>query len=346
MFWSKVIFSLLSLSVFSKINAAPDYKKEIQISCVSNPNATEFTTFFLKYDPRMSSYGHKFHPQQMTDLKNVIGNREKIIFFFLGHEDYLRRSAGRSFYVARAQMLKSEACTCTVSYAFLSGHELFKYAQYFPAINNRIPRVIEMMTTFIENIVDSNEFSIKLSSIYLTGFCLGGHIAGMIGQGLKNVYRGEMVPAIWAFDPPRIGFSPYNVFPRRVQKGNAKFVAVFHSSPLGVQDLIGDVDIMLNGGTSQPGCENEFNTFGCNHYAAFILRELILLGGDELRKNANGIAFATGEMNSSDQLLLDFTNPDFSKRGIYHIVTGAVFETKKEGFFDRFTKNFRAPGCF
>lgn len=94
-------------------------------------------------------------------------------------------------------MLNTNATACTVSYAFLSGKVLFKFAHYFSALNNRVPRVVEMATTFIRNIVNSNEFNITLSSVYLSGFCLGAHIAGMVGQEMKESYNGRCAAAIW-----------------------------------------------------------------------------------------------------------------------------------------------------
>lgn len=86
---------------------------------------------------------------------------------------------------------------CTVSYEFLGGNRILKYSKYFTSIENRIPRVVEMMSTFIKNIVDSSEFRIKLSSVYLSGYSLGGHIAGMIGHKIKMNRDGQMVAAVW-----------------------------------------------------------------------------------------------------------------------------------------------------
>lgn len=112
-----------------------------------------------------------------------------------------------------------------------------------------------MATAFIQNIIDSDELNIKLSNVHLSGYCLGGHIAGNVAEKLKSIYKGMMISSVWAFDPPRFAF-PYpeeENKPKRVQKGNAKFVAVFHTSDIGVQDNIADVDIILNDGRNQPG---------------------------------------------------------------------------------------------
>lgn len=58
-----------------------------------------------------------------------------------------------------------------------------------------------------------------------------------------------------AFDSTHIGF-PYpmeNGKPRRVQKGDASQVVVFHSSWIGTKENIADVDVILNDGLHQPG---------------------------------------------------------------------------------------------
>lgn len=78
------------------------------------------------------------------------------------------------FLIHSEQMIQEKACTCTVSYAYLNGFGLFKYLQYFATVDHRVPKVIEMMSSFIQNIIDSNELRIELSSIFLAGFCLGG----------------------------------------------------------------------------------------------------------------------------------------------------------------------------
>lgn len=60
------------------------------------------------------------------------------------------------------------------------------------------------------------------------------------------------------FDPPAQGF-PYPTKPgdqsrpRRIQKGQAKQVVVFHTSSLGVKENIADIDVIVNDSVHQPG---------------------------------------------------------------------------------------------
>ncbi|XP_031628410.1 uncharacterized protein LOC116344132 [Contarinia nasturtii] len=336
MVWFKAIVSLLFIAIkFSGLMAEPNFQSEILFSCISDDDAEELTTFQLKYDPDMSINKYKFHEGELDKLKELFGSRDSVIFFFLGHEDKLYSYHGKSFMVAKSLMYQTDAAVCTVSYAFLTGHDLYKYFQYFGTLEHRLPKVVDMVSTMISNIVDSKHFNIKLSTVYLTGFCLGGHIAGQVGHALKEIYNGQMVPAVWAFDPPKIGFKypEKEGKPRRVQKGDAKFVAVFHTSKLGVTKCLADVDILVNGGESQPGCQFEANNMVCSHFAGFILRELIITNPSSLTTNRDGLP--TVNRSDNDIIAIDFINPPYGKSGIYHMNTDMVFGTKKKGFFER-----------
>lgn len=52
-------------------------------------SAREFEAFHLKYDPDMAKHNFTFHEGEIEKIKELIGNRDKIILFFLGHENYL-----------------------------------------------------------------------------------------------------------------------------------------------------------------------------------------------------------------------------------------------------------------
>ncbi|XP_031628551.1 uncharacterized protein LOC116344236 [Contarinia nasturtii] len=329
-FWYRLI--LLPLLLFIQFSSTENgFKKEILISCVSNFFAEELTNFHFKYDETMAEYNFKFHDGEIDLIKGMLGNRNKIIFFFLGNQDRLRNLSGRHFYSARDQLWDTGACVCVVSYDISAGCSLLSDFKYFTILKNRTPRVVEMATSFIQNIIDSSEFPINLSTVYLSGYCLGGHIAGNVGLALKKIYNGQMVPTIWAFDPPWLGFTNEieDGNPRRVQKGDARCVVIFHTSWIGIKETIGDIDVMLNDGNKiQPGCkflENPDISFKCSHQAAFTLRELIIKKSDKLPLN-EGIPFATA--HNSDQCPLAFTNMPLNKTGTYYLRTGKIFGTK------------------
>ncbi|XP_031639283.1 uncharacterized protein LOC116351335 [Contarinia nasturtii] len=138
----------------------------------------------------MAKYEYKFSKNELAKVKEMIGNKEKIIFYFMGYAD-------RNFIIAKEEMITKNCCSCTVSHAFYWGADHFKFFQYFSGLDSVLPQKIRIGLNFIKNIVDSDEFKIKLSTVYLTGFSLGGHIAGMIGHELKKIYNGKMVAAVW-----------------------------------------------------------------------------------------------------------------------------------------------------
>ncbi|XP_031628742.1 uncharacterized protein LOC116344378 [Contarinia nasturtii] len=324
---SIVLFTIQFLRTNSDTITTPNYDKEIEISCVSINAAEEFDSFHLKYDSKMAKYNFKFLDGEIEKIKLMIGNRKKLILFFLGNQAHLHSASGRQFRIAKEQMQSTNSSVRTISYEFLSEPDIFKDLLYFSALKYRVPRVVEMATSFIQNIVDANDFQINLSSVYLSGYCLGGHIAGNVGLALKNIYNGQMVPAVWAFDAPHIGF-PYPIEegkPRRVQKGDGQLVTVFHTSWIGGKENIADVDVILNDGVHQPGCENESILSKCNHQAAYILYQLIIQKSFMLPTNEKGIPFAHSKANLSNQFPLDFTNPPSNQSGVYYILTADIF---------------------
>lgn len=55
-------------------------------------SAEEFNHFHLKYYEKMATHNFKFHNGEIEKIKGMLGNREKIIFFFLGNQDHLQHS--------------------------------------------------------------------------------------------------------------------------------------------------------------------------------------------------------------------------------------------------------------
>ncbi|XP_031635408.1 lipase member H-like [Contarinia nasturtii] len=333
-----LLFFTLHLSVFAmdvKIKNTIDstvqrlltsnIEKEIKISCVSKENAAKFETYHLKYDAEMENYKFKFNQSEMGKIKELIGKREKISLFFLGYEEQLSEPSGKEFTIEKAQMKNTNACSCVVSYDFLV-FPLFKMLHYNWVLETRLPKVIKMTTAFIQNIVDSNALKINLSSVYLSGYSLGAHIVGSIGLKLKRIYNGQMVPVIWAFEPPILGFHPDKVKPRRIQKGDGQKVVLFRTSQYGVQTSTADVEIVLNEGKNQPGCAASgiVDKILCDHKSAIVLRELIIQRSKKLTLS-NGIPCAY--MNkTSIGFILEITNPTPIKDGTYYIHTGKLIK--------------------
>lgn len=63
------------------------------------------------------------------------------------------------------QLVQTGAAVCYCSYAFLTGPDILKYVQYFDTLEYRLPKVVDMISSFISNIVDSNKFKVTLPSV-------------------------------------------------------------------------------------------------------------------------------------------------------------------------------------
>lgn len=137
---------------------------------------------------------------------------------------------------------------------------------------------------------------------------------------------------------------------RRAQRGDAHVVVVFHTSGLGVMECMADVDVIVNDGKDQPDCKTHQKGRGfCNHFAAFILRELIIkieLPTDCMNSSLSGIerqdghpviyqniecaaSFGKKEGCERERFPIVFTNPPKQQKGTYHMHTAAVFGTQR-----------------
>lgn len=150
--------------------------------------------------------------------------------------------------------------------------------------------------------------------------------------------------------------------PRRAQKGDAHVVIVFHTSKsIGVEECMADVDIIVNGGKKQPDCDmHEDGEIFCNHFAAFILRELIVktelpeehknstLSGIERQDDGYPVVYRDKECAAhtkgynckpDEKFHILFKEPPSKEhRGIYHMYTAAVFETPERQISNKLKK--------
>lgn len=112
--------------------------------------------------------------------------------------------------------------------------------------------------------------------------------------------------------------------------------------------MIADIDVVVNDGKYQPGCELQILCTPCSHFAAFILRELIIVRSKELPRNDKGLPIAKRNGQNPDEFVISFTDPPVNKSGIYHMNTGMVFEAG-DGICVRIAKLFgitAGQSCF
>jgi len=138
------------------------------------------------------------------------------------------------------------------------GNPLQTASAYISALGNVAPvgvRVAEFLNFLREN------KQIQFNDITIVGHSLGAHIAGAAGRNVKSKYGGTVARVV-GLDPAG-NFLGMQVDPsKRLQKGDASFVDIYHSNrgTLGDSDQdTADVNVYLNGGNNQPGCEEADN---------------------------------------------------------------------------------------
>ncbi|CAL8113408.1 unnamed protein product [Orchesella dallaii] len=134
------------------------------------------------------------------------------------------------------------------------GNQLETYSAYLKVLNNVGP-VAQRTADFLEFL--KNEKGISFSHVHIIGHSLGAHIAGATGLWVTNKYGG-LIDRATGLDPAGPLFSGQNNVDKRLHKGDAAFVDIYHTNRGTLGDSAhqtGDVNVYVNGGASQPGCE-------------------------------------------------------------------------------------------
>ncbi|XP_029166574.1 lipase member H-like [Nylanderia fulva] len=153
-----------------------------------------------------------------------------------------------------------------------------------------VPLVAEHLTRFINFLVKNAGLDTKRTR--LTGHSLGGHIVGLAARAIDS-----NIAEVMALDPAKPMYNSKGPG-ERVDKTDADFVQVIHTSSIGITKPIGDADFYPNGGNKQPGCS--VIVPGCAHsrayeyYAESIMNPTgfrageVFMGGPKLDSKAQG----------------------------------------------------------
>lgn len=115
------------------------------------------------------------------------------------------------------------------------------------------------------------------------------------------------------------------MFNERVQKGDARYVEVTHTSRIGVGTYDADTNVIVND-LKQPDCREIVNRVDffdtCNHIAALYLHDHIL------NKTEPCAFYASSDKNQADNgyMLVGFYNQDFSPKGVVYLKTKEDFQ--------------------
>lgn len=131
---------------------------------------------------------------------------------------------------------------------------------WYPEAVNRVPKVAEVVATFV-NILQTRA-SLSLNSTTIIGMSLGAHISGLAGK----LVQGGKVRRLIGLDPAGPAFSAKEVN-KRLSLESAKYTECIHTGfYFGIRDPICHVDFYVNGGRRQPGCKiNGVDNVACSH---------------------------------------------------------------------------------
>ncbi|MPC28709.1 Pancreatic lipase-related protein 3 [Portunus trituberculatus] len=171
----------------------------------------------------------------------------------------------------------------------------------------------------------------QAAEVQVVGHSLGAHVAGAIGQNLKN-FR---LPFITGLDPaaPEFTESPES---SRLDKTDADFVQVIHTNAGGILDGCvgltynsGHVDFFPNGGEHQPGCTIggswiDLLTGGCSHAKShkYWIESINGMPAFVSRPCSDWDTYMTGACNACGQGCLDMGfHVDRRLQGTYFLET-------------------------
>lgn len=135
------------------------------------------------------------------------------------------------------------------------------FSQGYISSASSVKPLSRLLYHFIERL---HQNGIDPASLHIIGFSLGAHVAGLAGKILQKRLN-QSIGKITALDPARPCFSRPT---QRLQRGDANFVHVIHSSPgvVGLKAPLGHLDVYINGvdGT-QPECKGKTLSAQCDH---------------------------------------------------------------------------------
>jgi len=200
-------------------------------------------------------------------------------------------------------------------------------AAYIKVLNNVGP-VGQRLAEFCNFL--RTEKNIGFGDIHIIGHSLGAHIAGATGVNVIRNYGG-LIGRATGLDPAGPFFSLQVDKDKRLHKGDAAYVDIYHSNrgTLGDGDhQTGDINVYINGGDNQPGCEDADNAGFkgyCSHSFSWRFFNAASIGfGNNLACPCSGLPCqGKNEITCATPTKLGLDVP-YSASGALHIITGPL----------------------
>ncbi|OXA44057.1 Pancreatic triacylglycerol lipase [Folsomia candida] len=126
----------------------------------------------------------------------------------------------------------------------------------YPIVLLNVPPVGKRVAEFIQFL--SLKKGISQSQVWIIGHSLGSHIGGCAGSSSKTLYN-QTINRITGLDPAGPLYYLSLSDSDMIYKTNAGWVDIYHTGRGGLGDSrtnSGNIDVFVNGGSSQPGCAN------------------------------------------------------------------------------------------
>lgn len=210
-------------------------------------------------------------------------------------------------------------------------------APCYPIAVYNAPHVGRCLAQLIRRLLDTGA-----EDLHAVGFSLGAHVPAFAANHLLP-YK---LPRITGLDPALPLFITVNN-DRKLDHTDAVFVDVIHTNAFiqGKVETCGHVDFYINGGITQPGCQDEKKPFGCAHnrapeYFAESINSKVGFWGWEC---TGFIDYLVGYCPPKMPFVLVGDDVDKELRGYYIVKTGnkSPFAINESFIFDDYERSYR-----
>lgn len=116
--------------------------------------------------------------------------KNNLIGFFIFSETI----AGEQFYSGRGIVQENEdirLVVCYIDYAYGNDGPVGRLGEYKNAIRYRAQFVVDLVSVFVKKLTELKIIQ-SMDSITASGYCLGGHMAGMFGRILNKKHKNKI----------------------------------------------------------------------------------------------------------------------------------------------------------
>ncbi|XP_050455096.1 phospholipase A1-like [Cataglyphis hispanica] len=219
-----------------------DVKDLLNSSCIFGPQSMSMV-LFNSDNPKGKNIGEQESCSYIDPSKPIV---------FLVH-GFISSANNTNNYDLASQLIKNDYTVFSLDWsdaACSNGIAIGKLLEYPFAVKNT-REIGELMAKYV--ITLKEKCKIPLDNITFIGHSLGAHVAGFASKDIQKSNNGT-ISCFIGLDPAGPMFE-HKECKSRFCNTDAKHVIAFHTSILGMQMPVGDIDLWFNGGKEQPDCD-------------------------------------------------------------------------------------------